>query len=134
MPCLLSRAIRTCPWCCIKACIFKMYPQIGYNTVLFFPSCRYCSATKFSNHLQLNFPQLKNCGGFQLLKSRASTRSKFLDIILCSQDRYTPDLRCNKELGVGAAVIYMRPVQKDIDQEVIIWLTLVSFCNFPFCL
>ncbi|RVE61339.1 hypothetical protein OJAV_G00169860 [Oryzias javanicus] len=30
---------------------------------------------------------------------------------------YTPEFLCSKELGVGAAVIYIRPLQKDIDLE-----------------
>lgn len=121
MPCLLSRAIWTCPWCCIKAHIFNIYYTHTY----------------FSDHLQLNFPQLKHCGGFQLLRSRGSTRSKVLKIIPCSQDGYTPELLCNKELGVGAAVIYIRPLQKDIDLEVIIclqcsiWFFRVLARKFP---
>uniref|UniRef100_A0A3B3CIG3 Histone H2A/H2B/H3 domain-containing protein n=1 Tax=Oryzias melastigma TaxID=30732 RepID=A0A3B3CIG3_ORYME len=61
-----------------------------------------------------------HCGGFQLLRARGSTRSKSLDIIPCPKDGYTPEFLCNKELGVGAAVIYIRPLQKDINLEVVI--------------
>ncbi|XP_013855930.1 uncharacterized protein LOC106511731, partial [Austrofundulus limnaeus] len=92
---------------------------------------RYCSATEFSNHLQLNFPHLKDCGGFQLLRSRGSTRSKVLDVITCPQEGYTPELLCNKELGVGAAVIYIRPLQKDIDLENPLSVTPTSQTNGP---
>ncbi|MEQ2223427.1 hypothetical protein ILYODFUR_036672 [Ilyodon furcidens] len=78
---------------------------------------KYCGASDFSDHLQLNFPQLKYCGGFQLLRSRGSTRSKVLEIIPCPQNGYTPEGLCSKELGVGAAVIYIRPLQKYIDMQ-----------------
>ncbi|XP_047246070.1 uncharacterized protein LOC124883157 isoform X2 [Girardinichthys multiradiatus] len=67
--------------------------------------------------MELNFPQLKYCGGFQHLRSRGSTRSKVLEIIPCPQNGYTPEGLCSKELGVGAAVIYIRPLQKDIDMQ-----------------
>lgn len=49
-------------------------------------------------------------------------RSKVLEIIPCPQDGYTPEGLCNKEFGVGAAVIYIRPLQKDIDLKVSIAL------------
>lgn len=88
----------------------------------FFLSDKYCCASEFSECLQLNFAQLKDCGGFQLLRTRGSTRSKVLEIIPCPQDGYTPEGLCNKEFGVGAAVIYIRPLQKDIDLKVFIAL------------
>ncbi|XP_023811216.1 uncharacterized protein LOC110014692 isoform X2 [Oryzias latipes] len=95
----------------------KLLQQAGLGERrITFPD-RSCSATEFSDHLQLSFPQLKHCGGFQLLRSRGSTRSRVLDVLPCSKDGYTPEFLCNKELGVGAAVIYIRPLQKDIVLE-----------------
>ncbi|XP_057213283.1 uncharacterized protein LOC130568441 isoform X2 [Triplophysa rosa] len=60
---------------------------------------------------------LKDCGGFQLLRSRGSTRSKKLDTIPCPDDGYSPEYLLSESVMVGQALIYIRPLQKDIDLQ-----------------
>ncbi|RXN16694.1 hypothetical protein ROHU_008251 [Labeo rohita] len=52
---------------------------------------KYCTPQEFSDHLFQHFPMLKDCGGFQLLRSRGSTRSKKLETIPCPDDGYSPE-------------------------------------------
>uniref|UniRef100_A0A8C1P360 HECT domain-containing protein n=1 Tax=Cyprinus carpio TaxID=7962 RepID=A0A8C1P360_CYPCA len=78
---------------------------------------KYCTPQDFSDHLFQHFPILKECGGFQLLRSRGSTRSKILETIPCPDDGYCPEYLLSESVMIGQAVIYIRPLQKDIDVQ-----------------
>ncbi|XP_036067559.1 uncharacterized protein LOC112136945 [Oryzias melastigma] len=75
---------------------------------------RFCTSAEFTATLLTHYPPLKDCGGYQLLRSRGSCRSKMLVLIDCPSDGYTP-LYLFKSANIGQAVIYVRPLQKDID-------------------
>ena len=59
----------------------------------------------------LGFPQLKECGGFELLRCAANCRD--LSVISCSWN--AKDLRSS--LGGGQGKIYLRPIQKSLSTQ-----------------
>lgn len=61
---------------------------------------------------------LKDCGGFQLLRSRGSTRYKKIETIPCPDEGYAPEYLLSESVMVGQALIYIRPLQKDTDLQV----------------
>ncbi|XP_058641209.1 uncharacterized protein LOC131545974 [Onychostoma macrolepis] len=64
------------------------------------------------------FPKLSEAGGFQLLKRQGCTRTKILEPIPCPDEGYTPEYLCSDAVRIGAATIYIRPLQKDLNTEV----------------
>ena len=97
---------------------FCIAPLTSDGSFVLSPSDKLCHATEFSDTLMIHFPALKDCGGFLLLRSRGSTRSKALEVIPCPQEGYTPVYLSRQELGVGSAILYIRPLQRDIDLQV----------------
>lgn len=67
------------------------------------------------------FPKLSEAGGFQLLKTRGCTRTKILEPIPCPDEGYTPEYLCSDAVRIGAATIYIRPLQKDLNTEVSVY-------------
>ncbi|CAL8403788.1 unnamed protein product [Boreogadus saida] len=47
---------------------------------------KFCTATEFTAILLLNYPALRDCGGYQLLRARGTTRSKCLIPIDCPRE------------------------------------------------
>ncbi|CAL8326338.1 unnamed protein product [Boreogadus saida] len=78
----------------------------------------FCTATEFTAILLLNYPALRDCGGYQLLRARGTTRSKCLIPIDCPREGYTPHYLCSTA-NIGQAILYARPLQRDIDLETI---------------
>ncbi|CAL8310478.1 unnamed protein product [Boreogadus saida] len=79
---------------------------------------KFCTATEFTAILLLNYPALRDCGGYQLLRARGTTRSKCLIPIDCPREGYTPHYLCSTA-NIGQAILYARPLQRDIDLETI---------------
>lgn len=79
---------------------------------------KYCQPAEFTDYLYKQFPKLKDAGGYELLKARDATRSKSLEIIPCPDEGYSAEYLSNSTLGIGAGMIYIRPLQKDLDLEV----------------
>ncbi|XP_065109922.1 uncharacterized protein [Paramisgurnus dabryanus] len=80
---------------------------------------KYCTPQEFSEHLIQHFHCLKECGGFQLLRSKGTTRSKTLETIPCPDGGYSPEYLLSESVMIGQALIYIRPLQKDIDLQVL---------------
>ncbi|XP_076129024.1 uncharacterized protein LOC143110083 [Alosa pseudoharengus] len=74
---------------------------------------KFCTAAEFTNILLSNYPALRDCGGYQLLRTRGSTRTKWLVPIPCPMDGYTPRYLCTSA-NIGQATLYARPLQMDI--------------------
>ncbi|KAF4110455.1 hypothetical protein G5714_009707 [Onychostoma macrolepis] len=89
---------------------------LGEKKIIF--SDRYCSSLEFSQELMRQFPKLSEAGGFQLLKRQGCTRTKILEPIPCPDEGYTPEYLCSDAVRIGAATIYIRPLQKDLNTEV----------------
>lgn len=89
-------------------------PEFNLYFYLIFVLDKYCTPQEFSDHLFQHFPMLKDCGGFQLLRSRGSTRSKKLETIPCPDDGYSPEYLLSESVMVGQALIYIQPLQKDL--------------------
>lgn len=70
------------------------------------------NAEDFKNYILTTYPKLGNCGGFEILKTSGMTRSRKLVVLPCPNTGYT--IKTLKE-NMGHAVIYIRPMQKDID-------------------
>ena len=69
----------------------------------------------FQSFLYKAYPKLASCGGFELLKISGTTRSKDLGVIECPNEGYTIQHLISPEASVGQAIIYIRPLQLDID-------------------
>ncbi|XP_039894576.1 uncharacterized protein LOC120737779 isoform X2 [Simochromis diagramma] len=63
------------------------------------------------------FPQLKDTGGFELLRISGTTRSRNLCTIPSPDTGYTVRYLRSPLSGIGQALIYIRPLQKSIDLE-----------------
>lgn len=63
------------------------------------------------------FPQLKDTGGFELLRISGTTRSCNLCTIPSPDTGYTVRYLRSPLSGIGQALIYIRPLQKSIDLE-----------------
>lgn len=70
---------------------------------------------QFKAKLEEIFPKLKSCGGFELMRS-ASTHKFQLDTIPIPKGGYTSSY-LSDESGLGQAMCYIRPIQKDIEME-----------------
>ena len=70
-----------------------------------------CSKEEFLQIITSNFPKLKNCGGFELL--RCSSNSKTLEVILSKVSRTTKLLKAI----IGSGRIFIRPIQQDLDTD-----------------
>nr|XP_023661160.1 uncharacterized protein LOC111840491 [Paramormyrops kingsleyae] len=79
-------------------------------------SDKFCTATEFTNMLLSHYPALHDCGGYQLLRIRGSSRSRTLAVIDCPSNGYTPHYLCTSA-NIGQAIIYVRPLQKDISLQ-----------------
>ena len=69
------------------------------------------SETQDTTGNSLGFPQLKECGGFELLRCTSNCRD--LSVISCSWN--AKDLR--SALGGGQGKIYLRPIQKSLSTQ-----------------
>ncbi|XP_048854380.1 uncharacterized protein LOC125722238 [Brienomyrus brachyistius] len=79
-------------------------------------SDKFCTAAEFANILLSHYPALHDCGGYQLLRIRGSSRSRMLAVIDCPSNGYTPHYLCTSA-NIGQAIIYVRPLQKDISLQ-----------------
>nr|XP_055038549.1 uncharacterized protein LOC129426318 isoform X2 [Misgurnus anguillicaudatus] len=70
------------------------------------------SAEEFKCHILTAYPKLNSCGGFELLRLSGMTRSKKLSVMPCPNTGYT--IKSIKDHN-KSAIIYIRPMQKDID-------------------
>ena len=70
-----------------------------------------CSKVEFLLIITCNFPKLKNCGGFELL--RCLSNSKTLEVISSKVSR-TPKLL---KAIIGSGRIFIRPIQQDLDTD-----------------
>ncbi|XP_059375629.1 uncharacterized protein LOC132112055 isoform X2 [Carassius carassius] len=70
------------------------------------------NAEDFKNYILTTYPKLGDCGGFEILKTSGMTRSRNLVVLPCPNTGYT--IKTLKE-NMGHAVIYVRPMQKDIE-------------------
>ncbi|XP_023813581.1 uncharacterized protein LOC105358285 [Oryzias latipes] len=68
----------------------------------------------FKSTIEENFPQLKDTGGFELLRISGTTRSRNLGLIPCPDTGYTVRYIRSPICGIGQATIYIRPLQKSI--------------------
>ncbi|KAF6738325.1 hypothetical protein FQA47_007876 [Oryzias melastigma] len=68
----------------------------------------------FKTTIEENFPQLKDTGGFELLRISGSTRTRNLGLIPCPDNGYTVGYIRSPICGIGQATIYIRPLQKSI--------------------
>ena len=75
-----------------------------------------------TNKLLEVFPKLTEGGGFELLKIAGSTRTRTLALLPCPNTGYTTAYLKDPSTMVGQALVYIRPLQRD--------LTLESVCNF----
>ncbi|XP_039657012.1 uncharacterized protein LOC120559389 isoform X2 [Perca fluviatilis] len=73
----------------------------------------------FRDKIEEVFPQLKETGGFQLLRISGTTRSRDLTPIPSPDEGYTVRYLSNPATGIGHAMIYIRPLQKSIVLECI---------------
>ena len=72
------------------------------------------SETQDATGNSLGFPQLKECGRFELLRCTANCRD--LSVISCSWN--ATDLRSS--LGGGQGKIYLRPIQKSLSTQLLV--------------
>ncbi|XP_077091738.1 uncharacterized protein LOC143744240 [Siphateles boraxobius] len=70
------------------------------------------NAEDFKDYILTTYPKLGNCGGFEILKTSGMTRSRNLVVLPSPNTGYT--IKTLKE-NMGHAVIYIRPMQKDIE-------------------
>ena len=73
--------------------------------------------TNFRAKIEDTFPQLKDTGGFQLLRILGTTRSRDLTLIPNPDEGYTVRYLSSPGTGIGQAMIYIRPLQKSIVLE-----------------
>lgn len=83
-----------------------------------------CSWNEFREEIVANFPILKGCGGFELL--RCISNSKELEVIKASVTQ-SPHLL--KQM-IGNARVFIRPIQKDLELDDNEELTSVSQVSF----
>ncbi|XP_052413120.1 uncharacterized protein LOC127958334 [Carassius gibelio] len=83
---------------------------LGEKKVTFFGDEN--NAEDFKNYILTTYPKLGDCGGFEILKTSGMTRSRNLVVLPCPNTGYT--IKALKE-NMGHAVIYIRPMQKDIE-------------------
>lgn len=75
---------------------------------------KHCTSEEFKSTLLMEFPKLKDGGGFELLRPYGATRTKTLQVIPCPSEGYTPHY-LQDTIGIHAAIVYIRPLQKDRD-------------------
>lgn len=75
---------------------------------------KHCTSEEFKSTLLMEFPKLKDGGGFELLRPYGATRTKTLQVIPCPSEGYTPHY-LQDTIGIHAAIVYIRPLQKDLD-------------------
>lgn len=63
------------------------------------------------------FPQLKDTGGFELLRISGTTRGRNLCLIPSPDTGYTVRYLRSPQSGIRQAMVYIRPLQKSIDLE-----------------
>jgi len=70
------------------------------------------NAEDFKDYILTTYPKRGNCGGFEILKTSGMTRSRNLVVLPSPNTGYT--IKTLKE-NMGHAVIYIRPMQKDLE-------------------
>ena len=70
-----------------------------------------CAKEEFLQIITSNFPKLKKCGGFELL--RCGSNSKKLEV-LSNKVCWSPRLL---KAIIGSGRIFIRPIQKDLDTD-----------------
>ncbi|XP_039523838.1 uncharacterized protein LOC120476763 [Pimephales promelas] len=75
---------------------------------------KHCTSEEFKSTLLMEFPKLKDGGGFELLRPYGATRTKTLQVVPCPSEGYTPHY-LQDTIGIHAAIVYVRPLQKDLD-------------------
>ncbi|KAA0724023.1 hypothetical protein E1301_Tti019930 [Triplophysa tibetana] len=83
---------------------------LGENRITFIGDEK--CAEEFKRHILTAYPKLNGCGGFELLRLSGMTRSKKLSVLPCPSTGYT--IRFIKD-HIKNALIYIRPMQKNID-------------------
>ncbi|XP_053386140.1 uncharacterized protein LOC128550670 isoform X2 [Mercenaria mercenaria] len=73
------------------------------------------SKNDFENTLEEAYPKLRDCGGFELLRTPPGSRVA-LESILMPAGGYTSAYLAD-ESALGQAMCYIRPIQKDLDTE-----------------
>lgn len=91
------------------------------------------NAEDLQNYILTTYPKLVNCGGFEILKTSGMTRSRKLVVLPCPNTGYT--IKTLKE-NMGHAVVYIRPMQKDIhlSNSVSFVFSTVIYLFVDFCL
>lgn len=67
----------------------------------------------FRVKLEEVYPGLKDCGGFELLRSSVGSRVA-LELVKMPQNGFSTNFLAN-DSALGQALLYIRPIQKDID-------------------
>ncbi|KAK1175612.1 hypothetical protein AOXY_G286 [Acipenser oxyrinchus oxyrinchus] len=78
-----------------------------------------CSPEEFTAELMENFPKLRDGGSYELIRAVGSTRCTSLSVILCPDEGYSPSFLRSPEYGVGSATIYVRPLEQNLNMDVI---------------
>lgn len=66
----------------------------------------------FTKKLEENYPKMKGCGGYELLRTATSSRIE-LELIRPGSNGYTSEYLSNSYLG--QATCFIRPIQIDLD-------------------
>lgn len=80
-----------------------------------------------------SYPKLRDAGGFELLKISGTTRNRHLSLIPCPNQGYTVTYLKDPVLLVNHSIIYIRPLQRNLNMDNVS-LQLLFYFWMIFCI